>query len=287
MNKKLLAELVLLFLATQTLGIGTGYALQLFFAEQPGARPGIVSQNPEDAANSIGLIVWILLSTAALLIAIKYLKGKMLGVLLRVFEAFAVFGASWLVLSIVFGSYFGAIGDIISLGLALLLVASKNVFKENLMIRNVAGILATAGAGALIGTMLGILPVILFLVLLAVYDYIAVFKTKHMVTLAKAITKKNLAFTYALPTKEHKFELGTGDLVIPLVFAVSVLGESMQRLPHPILFLPSAIVLAASLAGLILTINYVSKRVGTAVPALPLQTAFMVIAFGATKLAGL
>ena len=279
MNKKLLLELVVLFVVTQTIGLATGYFFVQYFQLFPQERPGIVSQNPEDIGNSVGLIVWILFSTAIMLIAIKFFKGKMLAILLKVLEAFVIFGASWIVFSIF-------LGDFLGLALAIALVACKNIFKKNLMVRNVASVFATAGAGALIGTIFGIVPVLLFIVLLSVYDYIAVFKTKHMVTLAKAITKKNLAFTYALPTKEHKFELGTGDLVIPLTFSVSVLMESTKTLQHPLVLLPSIVVLIASLLGLIVTIDYVSKRIGTAVPALPLQTGFMVIAFFAMKIAG-
>ncbi len=279
MNKKLLAMLLLLFLVTQTIGLGTGYFLQLYFAQQPQERPVIVSQNPDDSANGIALIVWILVSTALLLAALKFLKGHLLDALLKVFEALAIFGASWLVFSIV-------LGDPLGLVLAAALVFCKNIFSKNILLRNIASVFATAGAGALIGTMLGIVPVIVFMVLLSIYDYIAVFKTKHMVSLAKAITKKNLAFTYALPTKEHKFELGTGDLVIPLVFAVSIIGESIKAISYPAVFLPSIVILTASLAGLLLTIDFVSKRIGTALPALPLQTAFMIIAFGIMKAMG-
>ncbi len=279
MNKTLLAQLTVLFLVTQTIGLGTGWFLVQYFQEKPEERPGIISKNPEDVSNSIALIVWILFSTAIMLVAIKYFKGKLLGVLFRLLEATAVFFASWIVFSI-------AIGDPIALLLAILLIVCKNVFSQNLMLRNVSTILATAGAGAFVGIMLGVLPALVFMVLLAVYDYIAVFKTKHMVTLAKALTKKNLAFTFALPTKEHKFELGAGDMVIPLAFAVAVLGESAKTLQYPVVFLPSIVVLAASLAGLLLTIDYVSRRVGTALPALPLQTAFMVLAFAIIKIFG-
>jgi len=280
MNSKLLAQLAVIFLVTQIIGLGTGYFLQQYFLAQPEQRPGIVSQNPEDSSNGIALIVWILFSTALLLAALKFMKGNLLDALLKIFEALAIFGASWLVFSIV-------LGDPLGLILAAALVFSKNIFSKSLFLRNVAGVFAAGGAGALIGTAMGIIPVVIFMALLSIYDYIAVFKTKHMVTLAKSITKKNLAFTYALPTEGHKFELGTGDIVIPLVFAVSVLGESMKTIPYPAVFLPSIVVLAASLAGLLLTIDFVSRRVGTAVPALPLQTAFMVTAFAIMKLLGL
>ena len=126
----------------------------------------------------------------------------------------------------------------------------------------------------------------MLLVLLSVYDYVAVFKTKHMVTLAKSVTKKNLSFTYALPTKEHQFELGTGDLVMPLVFATSVLASTKPLYPFPQYLVPPTLILLASLTGLILTISYLSKRIGKALPALPPQTALMIAAFFLSKLIG-
>src|SRR3989338_4603794 len=131
----------------------------------------------------------------------------------------AVFSTSWIVASVF-------VGDLIGIAFAILLTASRIVLSENLLLRNAASIIAIIGAGALLGVSLGVVPVIVFVILLSAYDFIAVFKTKHMVTLAKAMTKKNLAFTIALPTKEHKFELGTGDLVVPLVFASAVLQEA-------------------------------------------------------------
>ena len=117
---------------------------------------------------------------------------------------------------------------LLALILPLAIVIARFVFRKNIWLRNLASILAAAGAGPLIGYNFGIIPVALFLVILAGYDIIAVFYTKHMVTLAKSITKKNLAFTFALPTTDHQFELGTGDMVIPLVFAVSVLTETTK-----------------------------------------------------------
>ena len=100
-----------------------------------------------------------------------------------------------------------------------------------------------------------------------------------MVTLAKGVTKKNLAFTFALPTKEHTFELGTGDMVIPLTFAVSVLNATKVSLPLELRLIPALIILLASLTGLIWTINFSAKKIGRALPALPPQTVLMVLAY--------
>jgi presenilin-like A22 family membrane protease len=276
MNKKLLLQLVVLFCVTQLIGLATGLALI-----KMQVHPTIVTDNPQDISNAVGLIVYILIFTAVLLIVIKFVKGI---VFFKALEALAIFGASWLV----FDATIGQLSGIIWLGLALavLLIVLRNVFRKNIWLRNVSTILAAAGVGAIVGVALGLVPVLVFVIALGVYDFIAVFKTKHMVTLAKAITKKNLAFTYALPTKEHTFELGTGDMVVPLAVAVSVLADSFARFPYPQSLVPSVLVLIGSLAGLLWTINYASGRVGRALPALPPQVVAMLIMLGVSKLIG-
>ena len=265
MNKKLIAQLVLVFLITQLVGLYVAG-----FCVQEDIHATIVSEDPNDPLNSIALFAYILAFTAGLLAAMFFLK-KRAGYFLKAFELLAVFATSWIVASVF-------VGDLIGIAFAILLTASRIVLSENILLRNAASIIAIIGAGALLGVSLGVVPVIVFVILLSAYDFIAVFKTKHMVTLAKAMTKKNLAFTIALPTKEHKFELGTGDLVVPLVFASAVLQEASVN--------AAFLVLAGSLIGLLITINYSSKHIGKALPALPLQGALMIALFAVAKIAG-
>ena len=269
MNKKLLLQLLALFLITQVLGLYVG--MNLISSEI--AREGIVNNNPDDPINSVGLFLYILGFTAVLLIILKFYKGDLLFI---IFESLLVFLTSVIVFGFVFPEEFG----LIALILAVILVGTRLVFRKNVLLRNVASIIAASGAGPLIGYNFGLIPVMLFLVILAGYDIIAVFYTKHMVVLAKSITKKNLAFTFALPSKEHDFELGTGDMVIPLVFAVSVLVETTKSFSFPFALISPLIVLWGSLIGLLLTIHYSSKNVGQALPALPLQTIIMFVMLG-------
>ena len=266
MNKKLVLELLIVFLIVQALGL---YVANMLIAQDIHAT--VVSDNPDDVANTVGLLIYILSFTVVLLLAIKFLKPKFSYLFLKAFEILAIFGASLIVFSIFFGDWPG-------LALALILVALRIAVAKNIWVRNIASITAVIGAGALIGVSLGIIPIILFIIALCIYDYIAVFKTKHMVSIAKAVIDKNLAFTIALPTKEHKFELGTGDLVIPLVFASAAVQASG--------IIAGVFVLAGSLAGLLLTIDYSSKHVGKALPAIPLQGILMIAAFGIAKVLG-
>ncbi|MFH1224601.1 MAG: presenilin family intramembrane aspartyl protease [Candidatus Diapherotrites archaeon] len=275
-RRGLFLQLIALFLITQALGLWTANTL---IKEEVRATiaPG---KGPEEVENSAWLFGYILGFTAILLVAIKYLRERLLYILLKAFESLAIFGTS----TLVFASFFNNLLVVLP---AAGLVALRNIYSKNLMLRNVTSVLATAGAGALLGVSLGILPVLVFLILLALYDFIAVFKTKHMVTLAKAVTKKNLSFTYAMPTPEHTFELGTGDMVMPLMFAVSVMAAGKNAMAFPLFLVGPVLILLASLTGLLWTIDYCSRKEGRVLPALPPQTVLMVLVWLAVSFAGL
>jgi presenilin-like A22 family membrane protease len=272
--QKVFLTLVLIFVLTQVLGIAVGTTLIGEIASGDLEQPTVVTDNPDDPINAIALIAGILLFTGMLLLFMFLFKGAGL---FRVMELFVLFTTS----AIVFAAFLPEV----ALLFAIQLLALRIVLPKNVAIRNIAAIVAVAGVGALIGVTLGVIPVIIFLILLSAYDFIAVFKTKHMVKLAKGISGRNLAFTVAIPTKEHQFELGTGDLVMPLVFAVSVM-KSNQAIGFPTYVIPAAFILVASLAGLLLTIGYVKKHLGKALPALPPQAALMIIAWLLTKAIG-
>lgn len=271
---KVFTGLILVFLLTQVLGIAVGVNLIGEIASGEMQQPTILTENPDDPINAVALIVGVLIFTVFLLLFLKLFKGAGL---FRLLELFVLFTASLLVFTVFMPS--------VAFLFSVELVALKLLLEKNVWIRNIAAIFAVAGIGALIGVTLGVIPVLVFLILLSAYDFIAVFKTKHMVALAKGISNKNLAFTVAIPTKEHQFELGTGDLVLPLVFAVSVM-KAEQAMGFPLYVVPGALILLASLVGLILTINYVRKHVGKALPALPPQAVLMIAAWILSKAIG-
>lgn len=276
MEKSLLARLAVLFVITQALGLFVAIDLIQKINAGELEQPTIITDNPNDMENAIGLMAYILVFTAGILLAIRTIKTELL---FRIMEALAVFTAS----IIVFGVFLGETAVIP----AILLLVLKNIFKENLLLRNISSTIAAAGVGAVVGISLGIMPVLVFIVLLSIYDIIAVFYTKHMVVMAKHLTKKNLAFTFALPTKKHQFELGTGDMVIPLAFAASVLKTGIEGgMARQIALVTPTLVLLGSLVGLVATLEYSSRNVGKALPALPPQTVIMIVMLGIGKFFG-
>ncbi|HLD58075.1 MAG TPA: presenilin family intramembrane aspartyl protease [archaeon] len=275
MDKRLLFQLILLFVLTQAIGLFVAFNLISGISAGTIEQPGIITQNPDDIANALFLIAYILVGTGFFLFAIKFVKRPWL---FKVLELFILFFTAGLLFEFALGEPWGIL-------LAIILVASRIIFRKNIWLRNLGSIISSATVGALVGITLGVIPILVFITALSIYDYIAVFKTKHMVTLAKGIQGKNLGFTLAMPTPKHTFELGTGDLVIPLAFATSAMQNSLP-LGFPNYFFIAIFILLGSIVGLILTLEYLSKRIGTALPALPLQTAIMIVIFAAAKLAG-
>ncbi|NIM46836.1 MAG: hypothetical protein GTN40_01615 [Candidatus Aenigmarchaeota archaeon] len=293
---KSILVIILIFLIIQTIGlyVGNEYTEIINQAIEAGEieeRPGIIpGVSPERAENSIFLFGFIIITTVGILLIIKFKKSFLKGV-----EAFVIFGSSWLTflflipfpIQVVWERFIaylllplGSIGfilfNVLTLNslLALVLTAWK-VFRPTIISQNVAAIIAGSGAGAVLGVSLGIAPCIIFMMILSVYDFVSVFITKHMVKMAKAITEKPMAFTIAAPhkfkkakyiphkkgkKKVHVFQLGLGDIIIPLMFSVSILNKFT--------IFHSIITVIGSLIGLLLLTIYITRK-PRALPALP------------------
>jgi presenilin-like A22 family membrane protease len=103
------------------------------------------------------------------------------------------------------------------------------------------GIVTAVGVTAILGISFGILPAFLLLIALAIYDAWAVYRTKHMITLADELTSQRLPILLVIPKKPgYSFReqkslkaqvasgeereamfMGLGDLIIPGILAVS------------------------------------------------------------------
>jgi len=265
------------FLLVQILGlyIGSQY-LSLISSGQ--AQP--VFENPASVGNSVFLFVYILVGTGLIILAVKFWKF-----LIRIVEVVAVFSAS--MITFMFLIPFEVLQVPLGILLAIGLTAWK-MLRPSFLSQNLSLIFSIAGAGAIIGASLGMLPSLVFLLLLSVYDFTAVFITKHMVYIAKEIVKRPTAFTLAFPyrfkkpvsysvgktkikKKFHIFQLGGGDIAIPLMFAVSALASF--SLVHALsIAIGSAVALG-------LLIFYSAKRPGMVLPALPFISAGSILGF--------
>lgn len=101
---------------------------------------------------------------------------------------------------------------------------------------DIIGVLSASGIAALFGISFSIIPAIIVLVLLAIYDAISVYKTKHMITIVNAgmdsklplmlIAPNNLNYSFIKSgfKKEgnnEAFFVGIGDIVEPTMLVVS------------------------------------------------------------------
>lgn len=265
-NWEALFILLIVFVIVETLGLLVAYSLSA-----QGVEPELFSDDGESLWNTVYLFISIMVMTGIILLIMKLRKKKQT---LIFFESIAVFTTSLIVFETFFGEPTG-------LFMAICILLWRLVFRKSIIFRNFVGLIAIAGAGAIIGMSLSLIPIIAFIIMLAIYDLIAVFKTKHMVTIGKEVTSGNYAFTIALPTRDKKFELGNGDLVIPLVVASSVLTKG----PFGNNFLVVVFLMIASYVGLAISIQSVSI-LKKPLPALPPQTALMLLVIVTSFLLG-
>jgi len=99
-------------------------------------------------------------------------------------------------------------------------------FKEkDLYVHNLAELLVYAGVVAIFAPMLNLWAVIVLLILISVYDFVAVFITKHMVALAKIQESMGIFAGLVVANKDEVAILGGGDIAFSLLFAVVVMRE--------------------------------------------------------------
>lgn len=276
-ENKIILFFVGIFLLTQILGLYVGNEyINLIKAGE--LEPAF--ENPENVENSFLLIFYMLLVTGVVIIMIKYKKA-----LLKAVEAVAVFFASMVTFDFLFP--FAIFFIPVSIILSSILTAWK-MLRPSVLNQNLALVFSITGAGAIIGASLGVFPVLIFISLISVYDFISVFLTKHMVYIAKEITKTPTAFTAAFPykfekpkkiifkgkkvtKKFHVFQLGGGDIAIPLIFSISALRTYG--------LIQAIFSIIGSLISLCFLVYFVTKRPGTALPAIPWISCGMLLGF--------
>lgn len=217
-----------------TLSIIAGMALSVLYGPEYQAF-GPDTGNP---GNALAYIVLILGFTAGILLAVKFGGEKLIKPVFLGITGLTV----WFVLVPVV-ALTGS--DLLVLGLPVLLgagfVAALYLYPEWWVIDS-AGVLMSVGLTAILGISFGPLPALLLLGALAVYDAIAVYKTKHMIDLADVVISESLPIMFVIPKhsgysflkKEKSLKdqiasgeerdalfMGLGDVIIPGALVVS------------------------------------------------------------------
>ena len=276
---KLIVALLSLFIIAQLLGIFTGIMILLDVSRNPYIDELVVTGNTNEPANALFFILYVLAGAVFMMLLIRFLGFQM--IIFKLMEFLLISTSSSLVFYAVLRLFSGyEISMLAAIGLGLLFGGARAALPQ---LKNAAAVMATAGVGVIFGISMGVLPIILFLILLAVYDYISVFITRHMVLLADFVVKKDLAFTVTAreaPTKpgekEKRIDLGTGDLIAPIMLEVSAL--SLSPVATVFVFFGAVVSL-----GLFLLLVWRKKVV---LPALPPIVLGMIVAFLAGLLLG-
>lgn len=255
--------MAVVFLATHLLGLYTAY--QYIALGYKKTIPPI-SPNPYSAAGIfLGLVA---VSTFIVFLIIKYLGWKPI----KIFFAFVLFAGILPIFDLFLPAY-------ASLGLTLGIIALR-FLRPSIISHNLAIAISIAGVSAYLALTLNVLTVILILAGLSIYDLIAVFKTKHMIKLAKSMMRGGVPLSIVAPRalkveeKEDKVyevsQLGTGDVALPLVFSITVLVEYGM--------VSALIVSLSALAGLLIAFLWISK-LKKPIPALPPISILSLIGF--------
>jgi len=283
------AQIVGLFLLSQTISeiktTETG-EIVVNYSEPLTGRPDL-----EENESFSYIVVMILIGTALLLLLIKFK-------LFKVWKAWfflAIWGSLSIALSVL-------MKDEIAIILSLVLTYFK-IYKPNAIIHNLTEIFVYAGLAILLSPLFTVFWAIMLLVAISIYDAIAVWKSKHMITLAKAQSANKMFAGLLIPYKKEKKEnktkielklprhievkeeqvssaiLGGGDIAFPLMFAGSVMTYLIESgLSQSMAFFKSLIIPLFS--GLVLYLLFVKSQKGKFYPAMPFISLGCFIGYG-------
>ncbi|OIB58002.1 presenilin family intramembrane aspartyl protease PSH [Natrialba sp. SSL1] len=154
-------------------------------------------ENPEDPTNSVVYVAIILVATALMLAAFKYnLQGLIRALIIGVSVMVAWFVFAELVPPVVTA---GDAGVNVLAVLAAFGVGAALLFHPEWYVIDTAGVLMGAGAAALFGISFGLLPALLLLAVLAIYDAISVYGTEHMLDLAEGVMDLKIPVVLVIP----------------------------------------------------------------------------------------
>ncbi len=247
-------------------------------------------EDPESIVNVVYFLFLMLVVTAVMLILIRKKIRVVISVILAISLAMVIYYVAFALLSPFIPNIAAHItGAVIGIGGILLLK-----FYPEWFVIDAVGLITSAGCAAIFGISLSPLPVVVLLILLVVYDYVAVHKTKHMLTLADGVMQQKMPIMFLVPKKlkysyaregfaiqdkkeeRGAYMLGLGDVIFPGVLVVSaqVFCDGLNVFG---LALPSLGALAGAVLGMILLA--IPMRSGKPQPGLPLINGCAIVGF--------
>ena len=221
-------------------------------------------------------LVSFLIATIIMLLFLKVFKGKLM------FEVFfsgaIIFGAQG-PLGIIFVKFTAFL-------VAIAIVALRFIYPR-IWTQNMAIIIGIAGIAASLGMSVEPLMALMILILLSIYDIIAVYKTRHMIKLFKGMAKRGAVLALVIPKSfslwRNKFEiikpknknefifLGTGDLALPIFFAIAAFSQGIKF---------SLFIIFGAVLGFIANhLIFINQKERRPIPALPAIALFSILGY--------
>lgn len=242
-------------------------------------RPEVKNQS----ASFVYITIAILIGTVFVLLLIKFNKPFI--------WKFWFFVTAWLTLSIAFAAFI----DAIAAAVIALIASFLKLIKPNIIIQNFSEIFIYGGLAAIFVPIVNLFAAFMLLIIISVYDYIAVYKTGHMINLAKFQSKSKVFAGLLIPYEKGKISLkepisiskikqtkdkiskksiavlGGGDIGFTLIFAGVVMKGLMLQETILVGFLKTLIIpIFVSLALLILLLKGQQNKFYPAMPVLSL-----------------
>lgn len=265
--------LIILFLGAHIIGL---LIVENYLPVEGELPLGIQRPEVEEETSYLPLITALLMATALALVLIKFRAVKIwktwffLSVAIALLIAFAAF-----------------LPQLVALILALIFSALKT-FRPAVITHNFTELFIYGGLAGLFVPILGVSSIIILLILVSVYDMIAVWKTKHMISMAKFQAKSKMFAGLMIPYKSSHLEkyqaaavssegksgyreavLGGGDIAFPLLFS----GVMLKNFG----FLPALITSFTAAIALFLLLFFADKK--KFYPAMPFITAGSLIGY--------
>lgn len=279
---KITLLLVLLFLSSQMVGL---LIIKQYTNEDKTYKDlpfGVERPEMSGTQLLIYIAIAILIGTALMLILIRFRQKNFI----KVWMFLAVFLCLTFTLSVIIDQNTAVILSF--------LAAGWKIFKPNPYIHNITEVFMYSGIAAIFVPMLNLWTVILLLIIISIYDMIAVWGLKHMITLATYQAESNAFAGLLIPYKKTEQEkkkvarkeskkssllpsakpstavLGGGDIAFPLLFAGTLLKTYT---------LTDAFIISFTASAALFLLLYYSQK-GKFYPAMPFLTAGCFIGLG-------
>lgn len=227
----------------------------------------------EDSSDPMNLVIFfaiIIAMTLIILLIAKYWKKQLIQFIILGAVGYTSFYVFFPLLALIISGWWPLI---LSIVFAVILTLVLFKYPEWYII-DACGVIVGAGAIAIFGISLDVFLVLILLIVLAIYDAISVYKTKHMIDLADTVMDLKLPVLLVVPKVRHysliketkslkeklkegeereAFFMGLGDVVMPGILVAAIYHNINNGLPIALS------VILGTLVGFVILMIFVMK----------------------------